>query len=147
MTIPDEQIRGYFATSFSTVSGTPARFIFYMDEMGRQGQAGEQEMVCFVPVNFDGPFVYCPAPRRGKSLILIACIAVDGNFIGPCIVIARKTFDAELLVHGFTPEKVEIYSQTKSSIDIDILMIGYAAHFGLKFLLGGIGFHMKDWYF
>jgi hypothetical protein len=44
---------------------------------------------------------------------LIAGIAADGSFIRPSIVISRKTFDDELLLDGFTPEKVEIYDQSK----------------------------------
>jgi hypothetical protein len=35
-------------------------------------------------------------------------------------VISRKTFEDEILMHGFTPEKVEIYSQKNAYIDLEI---------------------------
>jgi hypothetical protein len=38
----------------------------------------------------------------------------------PVLIIPRKTFDHELLLFGFTPEKVELYSQAHSFIDIEI---------------------------
>jgi hypothetical protein len=37
----------------------------------------------------------------------------------PAFVLSRKTFEGELFLHGFTAEKVEIYSQTKVYIDSD----------------------------
>jgi hypothetical protein len=54
---PDEDIRGYFVTLFSTVSGTAAHFIFNRDEKSHQRWADTQEMVCFVPADFKEPFV------------------------------------------------------------------------------------------
>jgi hypothetical protein len=120
MIVPDEEIRGYLVTLFSTVFSVPAHFLLNIDEMGRQGETDAREMAWFVPGDSEEPFVHYPIPRTGKRFTLIACIAADRTFIRSCLVIARKTFDPELLVHGFTPEKIEIYSRTKSSIDLDM---------------------------
>jgi hypothetical protein len=118
--VSDDAIREYFSTLFTTVSGAPAHFVFNMDEMGHQTWADAQQTVCFVPVDFEDSIVHYPVPRTGKRVTLIACIAADGSFIRPCLVISRKTFDDEILIQGFTPEKVEIYSQSKAYIDLDI---------------------------
>jgi hypothetical protein len=43
-----------------------------------------------------------------------------GSHVGTCLAIPRKTFDDELLLVGCTPEKVEIYSQAHSYINMEI---------------------------
>jgi hypothetical protein len=40
--------------------------------------------------------------------------------IRPALVIPRKPFGDELLLHGYAPEKVESYSQGKGYVDQDI---------------------------
>jgi hypothetical protein len=101
-------------------------------------------MVCFIPADFMGPFVYYPVPRPGKRITVIACVAADGSFIGCCLDIAREAFDNELLMHGFIPAKAKsIHKQRRTSI-LTFLMIGSAAHFSLKFLRDGMDFHMRD---
>jgi hypothetical protein len=118
--VSDESIREYFATLFANVSGAPAHFVFNMDEMGHQTWADAREIMCFVPGDYQEDTVPYPVSRTGKRITLIACVAADGSFVRPCIVISRKTFDDELLLYGFTPEKVEIYNQRNGYIDIEI---------------------------
>jgi hypothetical protein len=118
--VDDAAIRDYFGVLFATVSGAPAHFVFNMDEMGHQSWADAQKTVCFVPADFQEPVVHYPVSRTGKRITLVACIAADGSFLRPCLVISRKTFDDEILTQGFTAEKVEIYSQSKAYIDLDI---------------------------
>jgi hypothetical protein len=57
---------------FSTVSGAPAHFVFHKDEIGHQGLADAQEMVCFVPGDFEEPFVYYLIPRTGKWITQVS---------------------------------------------------------------------------
>jgi hypothetical protein len=118
--VTDDAIRDYFAGLFATVSGAPAHFVFNMDEMGHQTWVDAEKTVCFVPAEFTEPIVHYPLSRTGKRITLIGCIAADGSFLRPCLVISRKTFDDEILIHGFTPEKVEIYSQANAYIDLGI---------------------------
>jgi hypothetical protein len=91
-----------------------------MDEMGHQDWADAHDTICVVPRDIPDDEVFYPVSRTGKRITLIACIAGDGSYIRPCLIIPRKTFDDELLCFGFTPEKVEIYSQSHSFIDIEI---------------------------
>jgi hypothetical protein len=59
-----------------------------------------------------------PVSRTGKRVTLIACIAADGSFLPPGIVICWKTFDHEFLFHEFTSEKVEIYYGNKGYMNL-----------------------------
>jgi hypothetical protein len=118
--VTEQAIRDYFATLCANVSGAPAHFVFNMDEMGHQTWADAREIICFVPGDYPDETVPYPVSRTGKRVTLVACIAADGSFIRPSIVISRKTFDDELLLYGFTPEKVEIYDQSNGYIDLEI---------------------------
>jgi hypothetical protein len=55
--------------------------------------------------------------RKGKRITLIACIAANGSFLRPALVIARKAFDDDLLLFWYTREKMEIYDQQRAYID------------------------------
>jgi hypothetical protein len=91
-----------------------------MDEMGHQSWADAQETTCWVPSSADMEFVYVPVSRKGKRITLIGCIAADGSFLRPAVIIARQTVDDEILLKGLTPEKIEFYTQSKSYIDTEI---------------------------
>jgi hypothetical protein len=122
MEVTTEQITNYFCHLFNTISGAPSHFVFNMDEMGHQDWADAKETVCYGPANSTEERLYYPVPRSGKRITLIACIATDGSFLRPGLVIARKTYDNELALQGYTSEKVEIYSQSKSFVDRDIFL-------------------------
>jgi hypothetical protein len=109
--VTPEQIRQFFADSFRIIEGVPSHFIFNMDEMGHQEWADRQEIVCVVPVEHDDDVVSLPVPRTGKRITLISCIALDGSFLKPVVIIPRKTVDADIQLTGMTPEKVTIKSQ------------------------------------
>jgi hypothetical protein len=88
-----------------------------VDEMGHQPYADANDITCFVPAEHEGNEVRYPVSRVGKRITLIACICADGSYLRPALVIPRKTFDDDLLMHGYSPEKVEIYDQAKGYID------------------------------
>jgi hypothetical protein len=118
--VTGEQVTNYFSHLFQTISGAPCHFVFNMDEMGHQDWADAKETVCYGSADSTEDRLYYPVPRTGKRITLIACIAADGSFLRPALVIARKTFDDELALQGYTSEKVEVYSQSKAFIDADI---------------------------
>jgi hypothetical protein len=62
-----------------------------MDEMGHQEWADAAEKVCFVPIYHAGDRVCYPVSRTGKRITLLACVAAEGSFLKPAIVIPRKT--------------------------------------------------------
>jgi hypothetical protein len=73
-----------------------------------------------VPAHHSGDLVYYPVSRTGKHIILLACLAADGLFLKPTVVIPRKAYDEDLLFFGITTEKVELYSQEKGHISKSI---------------------------
>jgi hypothetical protein len=120
LAVTQEQIRAYFHTLYETVNGVPAHFLFNMDEMGHQPWADARDKVCFVPTNHSGATVNYPVSRTGRRITLIGCIAADGSFLRPSVIIPRKTYDDDLMLYGLTPEKVDVYHQKKGYIDKDI---------------------------
>jgi hypothetical protein len=91
-----------------------------MDEMGHQEWADSTEKVCFVPAHHSEDLVYYPLSRTGKRITILACVAADGSFLKPAVVIPRKTYDEDLLLFGITTERVEFYSQENDYISMPI---------------------------
>jgi hypothetical protein len=120
MAITSEQIEDFFREAFMTIEGVPAHFIFNMDEMGHQEWVDRKEITCVVPHCHEGDHVNFPVTRIGKRITLIACIALDGSFLKPTIIVPRKTVDQDLVLTGLTPEKVTIKSQLHGFIDAPI---------------------------
>jgi hypothetical protein len=127
-----EAIRDHFARLCATVSGAPAHFVFNMDEMGHQTWADAPNKKCYVPTTHPGHEVPYPVPRTGKRITLVACVAADGSFLKPTIIIPRKTIDLDLYTLGLTPEKVEIFQQCKGYIDRPFFDEWVAATFVLE---------------
>jgi hypothetical protein len=119
LNVKDEDVRAWFASLSEAIDGVPAHFILNMDEMGHQEYADAKQIPCIVPAYATGTPHY-EVSRRGKRITLIACVAADGSYCRPALVITRATYDDELIEYGFTPEKLEIYSQGHAYIDKDI---------------------------
>jgi hypothetical protein len=78
-----------------------------------------QKTVHFVPADFTVPIAHHPLSWTGNRATPIRCITADGSFIGPCLVISRKTVDDELLTQPFAPEKAETDWRAKADINIE----------------------------
>jgi hypothetical protein len=91
-----------------------------MDEISHQTWADAREITRLLSSEYQGSIIPCPVSRIGKRATPIACIAVDGSFLWPGIVICRKIFDDEHLLHGFTSGKVETYHGNKGYIGLQI---------------------------
>jgi hypothetical protein len=119
LNVPDDAVHNWFTTLHDGISGTPAHFVYDMDEMGHQEYADAKPIQCVVPAYvFDMP--YYEVSRRGKRITLIVCIAADGSCVRPALIPFRQTYDDELVEYGFPPEVIEIYSQNHAYIDSDI---------------------------
>jgi hypothetical protein len=75
-----------------------------------------------VPASHPLPHVHLSIARTGKPITLVGCIAADGSFLKPLVVIARQTYDTNLALTGITDEKVSLYSQSKRHIDRSIFL-------------------------
>jgi hypothetical protein len=103
------------------VEGTPAHFVFNVDEIGHQEWADREEKTCYVTSENIGDEVPFSVPRSGKRISFVAWIGADGSFLKPLIVIHRKTIDCDVALTGLTNEKAAIYSKSKGLIDRSIL--------------------------
>jgi hypothetical protein len=68
-------------------------------------------MIRFVRFGYSGKTVCYPVSRQGKHVTLIVCIAADGSFLRPAMIIRQNTYGDNLGTYGFTKEKLEAYSQ------------------------------------
>jgi hypothetical protein len=103
------------------ISAALAHFILNTDEMGYQDLADAHDIICFFPRDVADDEVFYPVSRTGKYIKMFGCIAAEESSMRPALIIMRKTFDDELLLFGFTLEKVGLYSQAHSFIDIEIV--------------------------
>jgi CRP-like cAMP-binding protein len=115
-----EQIAEYFEVLERSVQGKPAHFVFNMDEMGHQDWADRKKKTVYVPVDHDADEVDVPVARCGKRITLVGCIALDGSYLKPMVIIPRKTVDYDLAPTGLTDEKVEIVHQPKGYINTQL---------------------------
>jgi hypothetical protein len=118
--VSGEQLLGHFQRMFDMVEGVPAHFVLNMDEMGHQEWADRQVKLCYVPLAHSEKQVYVPVSRLGKRITLVACVAADGSFMKPFVIIPRKTVDADLPLTGMTQEKLTVHSQPKGFITTEI---------------------------
>jgi hypothetical protein len=104
-----------------------------VDDIGHQGWPDTTDTICFVSCDIEDQLISYysyPVSRPGKRISL-----TDGGYVRPCSIIQRKTFDNEFLVQGFTPEKIEICSQSHPFVDIEIFNRWFRGIF-LPHLLG-----------
>jgi hypothetical protein len=110
MELAHEEVLDHIARLIGFVEGVPAHVVFNMDEMGHQDWDDRQKKMCIVSASHHGTRVYYPLSRVGKRITLIACIACDGLFLRPTVIVPRKTVDADLLLTRLTREKVTIFT-------------------------------------
>jgi hypothetical protein len=119
MSVPEEEIYNWFVRLREKIDGIPSHFVYNMDEMGHQEYADAKPKTCIVPSHVaEKP--YYSVSRRGKRITLIACVAADGSYVTPALIIPRVTYEDELAEYGLTDEKIVIYSQKNAFIDRDI---------------------------
>jgi hypothetical protein len=75
-----------------------------------------------------------PVLCAGKRITILACIATDGPFLKPTIIIPRKTVGDDLVLTDLTPRKVTVRSQAKGHVDTDIFESWLAETFLTEFL-------------
>jgi hypothetical protein len=119
--VSDEKIGEYFE-ELSQATSTLSYFVFNMDEMGYQAYADRKDVTLWVSGDVEDKLLYFPVSRLGKRITLIACIALDGSFLRPCLIIHRQTYNDDIADFGWTSSKVEVYSQRNSFIDKDIFL-------------------------
>ena len=105
-------IAEYFMGIKSIINNIPSAFIFNLDESGFCDYQDAHEIKVIVNSNYNSDKIEIPVNRDSKRASLLHCIAADGSYTPPCIILSRKTIETEVFDAGLTPEKVLLLHQT-----------------------------------
>jgi hypothetical protein len=108
-----QQLADHMPDLMELIEGVRAYFVFNINEMDHQDWANRHRKPCFVSAAHERRYVYFPVHYLGKRITLIACIARDGSFLKPMVIVPRKTVDDDLLLTDLTSEKVDVISQPR----------------------------------
>ena len=84
-----------------------APFVINVDETGFQEFVDARRGIRIVPANYEFNSVPVPVTRSEKRATLIAAISADGSSLRPMVVLPRVTMESELLLRGYTEDKVQ----------------------------------------
>lgn len=103
-----EQIESYFTDLEETirVGNVPASFVINVDESGFDQYVDARKTTRIVPAEYSHKSIPVGITRAEKRATLIAAIAADGSALRPMVVIQRETVEKELLLRGYTVDKV-----------------------------------------
>lgn len=103
-----EQIDAYFdeLTEIIQVGNIPAAFVCNVDESGFDQFVDARRTTRIVPTTYEHNSVPVPVTRAEKRATMIGAICADGTALRPMIILQRETVEAELLLRGYTTEKV-----------------------------------------
>ena len=101
----DEIVQFYEDLSlFFAKNNVPDSFCFNVDESGFQPWADATNELVVIPVDANEKEIFFPIDRTTKRSSLVSAIAADGTYLGPLLIIPRKTIEKEMLACGYRPE-------------------------------------------
>lgn len=105
-----EEIENYFEEIGELVRGAaiPAAFVVNVDESGFDQFVDARQTRRIVPARYEQNRIPVGVTRAEKRATLIAAICADGTALRPMIVLQRETIEKELLLRGYTPDKVRL---------------------------------------
>lgn len=105
-----EQIDQYFRDidEVITTGSIPAAFVINVDESGFDQFMDARRTTRIVPSTYDLDRVPVGVTRTEKRATLIGAISADGTAIRPMIILQRETVEKELLLRGYTMDKVHL---------------------------------------
>lgn len=101
------QLEGFFITY-----NIPSCFVFNVDEEGHDEYVDSPKNELVVVPKDNSDKLFYPVERKSDHTTFVACIAADGTFMKPLIVVKRKTIEARAIRLGlWTKVKVK-YQET-----------------------------------
>ena len=102
------EIDEYFARlgEMLDVAKIPPAFVINADETGFQEFVDARGSARIVPTEYPLNSVPVPVTRAEKRATLLAAISADGTYLRPMVVVPRDTMERELLLRGYTPDKI-----------------------------------------
>ena len=110
-----DRIDEYFAkvAEILAIGDIPAAFVVIVDESGFDQFVDTRRSVRIVPREYEFNTVPVPVTRAEKRATLVAAICADGSAIRPMVILQRETVEEELLVRGYTGDKVHFARSEK----------------------------------
>lgn len=90
----------------------PSYFVFNVDEEGHDEYVDAKKKELLVVPKDNTQTLYYPVKRRDDHTTFVACIAADGSYLKPLIVVKRKTIEARILRASLFDKVVIKYQET-----------------------------------
>jgi hypothetical protein len=97
-----QRIQAFFDCLKHYVEGLPSAFIFNLDESVFQDWADRRKGTVIVPATYHQSEIACPIDRATKRSSLLLCLAADGTYLKPLLILPRKTIEPEVLEQGIS---------------------------------------------
>lgn len=120
-----EDIKKYYKELDQAIHDVPGAFIFNIDEAGCSDWTDAHEITVLVPNQYEKSTIEIPVDRNSKRATIVACIAADGSFLKPMIILPRKTMELDLLMWGYTNEKA-LFAYQKNAFMTTVLFEEWA---------------------
>ena len=104
------------------VGQVPAAFIMNIDEAGFAEYVDTHNSVRIVPASYAQKTVPVPVSRAEKRASLLAGICADGDTLKPMIVVPRDTMERELILRGYTVDKIHFAHSEKGYMTTDLFL-------------------------
>jgi hypothetical protein len=102
------------------VTGLPSAMTFNLDKTGHQDWADRKDIRVVVPLSDEGDSIYVPYDCSSKQASLLVCIAADGTFVKPMVIVPRLTVEQEVYEIGYTPDLVMLEYQENEFISTQL---------------------------
>ena len=100
----------------------PAAFIMNVDESGFNEFVDARHTTRIVPAEYEFDSVPVPITRAEKRATLVAAICADGHAMRPMVVLQRETVESELLLRGYTLDKVHLTRSDKGFVTTKLFL-------------------------
>jgi hypothetical protein len=106
--------------SHNDATGIPSAMVLNLDETLHQDWAYIKDIRIVVPVSCDGNSIHMSCDRSSKRTSLLVCIAADGTFVQPMVIVPRHTPKQELSESSYTPDRVPSEHQENGFISTQL---------------------------
>ena len=104
------------------IACVPAAFIINIDEAGFAQFADRHTTTRIVPASYALNSVGVPVSRAEKRATMLAGICADGSALKPLIIVQRDTLERELLVRGYTADKIMFETTEKGYMNTEVFI-------------------------
>ncbi|OHT15975.1 hypothetical protein TRFO_42169 [Tritrichomonas foetus] len=119
----EEEIDNYFAKIYNIIETIPAAFIFKCDESGFSPYQDSKSVHVIVPTAHTESSIPIGKDSAKKRSTVIFCIAGNGTYLKPTVVLPQKTINKEVLLYGLNTDFANLQYNASGFIDTRIFNI------------------------